>query len=75
MTLLFVAYVLTLPIWFVLCYGIDRAHSKTLFSSLTADRMKGTAVLMALVGALLGPLGVLIAYLGSNFAEHGFTLE
>lgn len=75
MTALFAIHLLTLPLWFVLCYGMDRAHSKALFSPSTCDGLKSTSVLMAMVGAFIGPIGVLIAYLGTNFAEHGFTLE
>lgn len=73
--ILLIIYVLTLPLWFVLCYGMDRAHSKAIFLQSTCQDLRGMALLVILLGAFLGPIGVLVFYFGTNFAEHGFTLE
>ena len=73
-------------IWFVvgyilcsfLSYGMLFAYIQRNFPSIAeqqyADDM-GASILFGLVSGMLGPIGILISFLMTGFAKHGFKVK
>lgn len=73
-------------IWFVvgyilcafLSYGMLFAHAQGEFPSIAKQQYEndmGASILFGLVSGMLGPIGILISFLLTGFAKHGFKVK